>query len=290
VTYEFDSAVKKQAIRSEAAFSARYPCSRPDDSGWVERHDEWLQGRWKTYSAQVAFINYVYLYDNAVRERLLAAIYPNASHDDDGCYWIGECEDILVEANKRGKDRVFDRDANLTFEFAAKGIGAFMEAAPEFRTRKANVFFARYAINAVILSLQAEAAEAKWMFRFQVGLILACNLVQLVITAGVALFGAKTDHPWVALTGDFFSVWTVFWVIIAIAGWVLVLPKRWRIFASVNVALDRYRAIVKELYYPLSLDPEIILNRLQAVESDLMVKVRTYAFPSYIYSLVRGRV
>jgi hypothetical protein len=72
--------------------------------------------------AQVAFIYDAYGDDAAVRKRLFAAIYPNTSHSDDGCYWIEECAVILVEANRRGKDRIFDQHANLTFECADKGI------------------------------------------------------------------------------------------------------------------------------------------------------------------------
>jgi hypothetical protein len=244
----------------------------------------WLDRRWAVYQAERAFIGEVYT-DQAVKDRLYAHILPNRTdgiwHDD--CTWINECEDIFIQASRRGKDRVFDSDAGYAYDKAPEAIAAYLAAPREFQTRKADTFFARYALNAVVLLNENGAAEAKSMTKFGIGFIAVSYLIQLAAGAGLTALGWNIPDSghWLTGAGYFIAAWTLFWAVYAILKWMFTAPKRRRIFKSVTDEIKRYRAIADELYTQ-SFDAETLLNRLRAIEADTGT-----ALPTYIYTLLK---
>ena len=165
-------------VNKKENFAARWPGEDTEGREWFER-------AWTAYLAKVAFIQAVYS-DQATCERLYAHIYPNSSRRwDQDCSWldwqmggVGGVEAVLIEANRKGKDRVFDRDAQGAFEEAPAGIAAYLAAPREFHTRKADTFFVRYAIDATAQLIDYQVADTKLMAKFQTGFVLVSILIQ----------------------------------------------------------------------------------------------------------------
>ena len=271
-------------INKKEDFAARFP--KTDFT--VERNRDWLENAWATYLAKVAFIQAAYS-DRTTRERLFAHIYPNGSHWDDDCYWMdwqmggsGGVESLVVEANRKGKDRVFDRNSEWAFEEAPVGIAAYLAAPPEFHTRKAEAFFLRYAIDATARLIEHQIADAKSMSKFWLIFILVVVILEVAISGGLTAAGVAWQAPWwLDWIGVAVTAWFLFWGLYCLVAALIARPKGRRIFATSRQAVTRYQGVKAELY-ALSFDPETILNRLKAIEASTESEL-----PTYVYTLLK---
>jgi hypothetical protein len=232
---------------------------------------QWLEGRWAAYQAEVAFIRDVYD-DQALRQRLYAHINPKGGNWDDDCTWIGECENALVEANRKGKPRTDDCHPDYGLMDASKAAAGYLAAPRKFHTRKADAFFARVALAALICCLENEIVEGKMIFKFYGAIAVSTLLVILAVNGGWAAFSGDTLSQWLTGIGQLILFGSILWMLCQLVKWLFTAAKR-RSFAPA----ERYRAIASELYTQ-SFDPETIIDHLKGIEADTGIQIPTYIF------------
>ena len=275
-------------ITEREDFVALYPHS----------NDFWLASAWPAYQAKVAFIQAAYD-DEATRKRLYAHIHPKRwSWDKDFC-WLDEqdhgeggVESILVAAaGQSGHDPIFDtiRDyvpddpVEKAWREAPVGIAAYLAAPQEFQTRKADAFFARYALEAGAHLSDAHFAKTGSATKSRNRFLHIFHAAQMALAGGLIYVNLVVwQGPWwINLIGALFIAEALFVTLFNIVRNLVTFPKRRRVRTAFHAATNSCRMLAKELRSQ-SFDAGTILARLQAVEAGGLLQ-----FPTYLHVLLK---
>ncbi|HEY4809174.1 MAG TPA: hypothetical protein VIH81_15720 [Roseiarcus sp.] len=272
------------AIAKKEDFVAACQKTKKDDP-WRDRE---LDGLWIIYQAKVAFIATAYD-DQGIRERLYNHIAPdNQDWNNDWCGWLdstyslGNIEDILIQANREGKNRIYDSEARAAFEHAATGIAAYLAAPREFQTHKADTFFLRYAANTAVLAIENGTVEIWAKIKRELMVFWVCALIQLAVVGGLTGTGLAWGAPWWAnLIGVALTALSLIGSLYYALYWAFGGSSRRRAYAAAADKANQFRAITNELSAQ-SFDAETLLARLRAIEAEAGAPI-----PSYFYTLLK---
>jgi ABC-type multidrug transport system fused ATPase/permease subunit len=251
-------------VLSRADFDARYV----SDSGAYssESGQEWLADRFRRYRMNADWIEDHYD-DEPTRDRLMRAIvrqkpgeeYWDRDREAENFMWGGLYDVIQAKDASPGKCSwtVFD----IAFDAAPGVVEGYLNSAPEFKNRKVDTFFVRFALNAAIRAVEKNVTSKKEDFK----------TICFVGPLGAVLLLVGWRVWWLGFFG-----FILFLLLLAlpfvIRDWIKAARK-------VRAAREIRNDIHAESY-----DAETVIRRLVEIERTTGVKL-----PSYAFTLLRRR-